>query len=75
MIAIAKVAIGQSLYNKFKGSGIHCALMLFKSKLKACLSTEFSYALLTNQSDTFRMVWNCNNDLYTIKANDFIYNC
>ena len=29
MTAIAKVAIVQSLYNRFKGSGIYCALMLY----------------------------------------------
>ena len=39
--------------------------MLFKSKLKACLATEFSYALLTNHTDTFRMIWNGNNSLFT----------
>ena len=38
MIAIPKVAIVQSPYNKFKGSGIHCALVIFKSKLKARLA-------------------------------------
>ena len=73
MIAIAKVAIVQSRYNIFKGSGIHCALMLYKSKLKARLVTEFSYAMLTNQTDKFRRIWNCNNSLFTMKSNDLIF--
>ena len=73
MIAIAKVAIVQLRYNRFKGSGIHCALMLYKSKLKARLVTEFSYAMLTNQTDKFRRIWNCNNSLFTMKSNDLIF--
>ena len=54
MIANVKVAIVKSCYNRFKGSGIHCVLMLYKSKLKARLVMEFSYAMLTNQTDKFR---------------------
>ena len=42
-IAIAKVAIVQSLYSIFKGYGIHRDLMLYKSKLNVRLVTEFSY--------------------------------
>ena len=73
MIVIAKVAIVQSRYNRFKGSGIHCALMLYNSKLKAPLVTEFSYAMLTNQTDKFIMIWNCNHSLFTMKSNDLIF--
>ena len=73
MIVIAKVAIVQSRYNRFKGPGIHCALMLYKLKLKARLVTDFSYAMLTNQTDKFRMIWNCNNSLFTMKSNDLIF--
>ena len=36
------------------------------------LVTEFSYAMLTNQTDKFRRIWNCNNYLFSIKSNDLI---
>ena len=36
------------------------------------LVTEFSYAMLTNQTDKFRRIWNCINYLFTMKSNDLI---
>ena len=48
-------------------------LECYISKLKACLVTEFSYAMLTNQTDKLKMIWNCNNYLFTMKSNDLIF--
>ena len=66
IVAIAKIAIIQSRWNKANGPGIHCALMLFKSKIKVRINIELSFALLVGKVDQFHKQWNVNNSLCTI---------
>ena len=68
-----RVAIIQSRYNKFKSSGIHCTLMLYKSKIKARLNTDFSYSVMTKGLVHFRKHWDYNQSLLTISNDEIVY--
>ena len=63
ILAIAKISIVHSRFNKAKDKGTHCAVTLFKAKLISRISIEYQFAKFHGNVHDFGFRWNINNSL------------
>ncbi len=66
IIAISKLSIVHSRWNKANNKALHNVVQLFKVKLFAKLSLQYSYAYTFGNMDTFMSQWNIGESLCSL---------
>ena len=73
IFVLAKSAIYKSLSNKSYGCGCTSPVVIFTSKLKSIIQTEFEFYRLTNNIERFLLFWCCNEAFCAIENEELIF--
>ena len=74
IFAQAKIAIVYSRFNKYRSSGTHCVVRLFKAKVISRVNVEYQFVRFQNTVCNFVERWNTYKVLGKVENDNIVFN-
>ena len=74
ILSHAKNAIVYRRFNKYRSSGTHCVVTLFKAKVISRVNLEYQFARFQNTVCNFVEMWNTYNVLGKVENDNIVFN-